>query len=159
MRPSLWYAKRLCDGRTDVVGVEVGVCEGYNALGILTNWEMEMLHLVEIDSNMSRLIEHMLDPISRSYELHIGDSVDVSAEFADESLDFVYLDDDHEYEGITRSLNAWYPKVKPGGVICGHDFDTCGAVGDVVRGFFDAHGLRLFTEDVDWWGVKPSAKQ
>lgn len=42
--------------------------------------------------------------------------------FPDEYFDFVYLDADHTYEGIKRDLNCWYPKVKTGGVLSGHDY-------------------------------------
>ena len=38
------------------------------------------------------------------------------------SLDFVYLDARHDYEGIKEDLNAWWPLLKQGGLIAGHDF-------------------------------------
>lgn len=45
-----------------------------------------------------------------------------SESFPDEYFDFVYLDADHTYEGIKRDLNCWYPKVKNGGILSGHDY-------------------------------------
>ena len=44
--------------------------------------------------------------------------------FADGSLDLVYLDANHVYEAITEDIALWWPKVKPGGVLAGHDFTT-----------------------------------
>lgn len=41
--------------------------------------------------------------------------------FADKSLDFVFIDGDHEYSAVMKDLEAWYPKVKIDGIICGHD--------------------------------------
>jgi hypothetical protein len=40
----------------------------------------------------------------------------------DGSLDMVYLDGDHRYEAVQRDLKAWLPKLKPRGLMCGHDF-------------------------------------
>jgi len=37
------------------------------------------------------------------------------------SLDFVYIDGDHSYAAVKKDIVAWIPKVKIGGVICGHD--------------------------------------
>jgi len=46
-----------------------------------------------------------------------------AAEFFDnETFDFVYIDADHTYEGCLEDIKAWYPKVKLGGVIGGHDY-------------------------------------
>ena len=43
--------------------------------------------------------------------------------YKDQSLDFVFVDGDHSYEGVCRDIQAWLPKVKPGGVLAGHDYD------------------------------------
>jgi len=40
----------------------------------------------------------------------------------DGSLDFVFLDADHSYRGTMRQLIYWEPKVRPGGLVCGHDY-------------------------------------
>lgn len=37
-------------------------------------------------------------------------------------FDFVYLDADHTYEGAKADIAAWWPKVRPGGVLAGHDY-------------------------------------
>jgi hypothetical protein len=43
--------------------------------------------------------------------------------YEDGSLDFVFLDDDHRAAHLIAELEAWYPKLAPGGVIAGHDLD------------------------------------
>jgi hypothetical protein len=43
--------------------------------------------------------------------------------FADRSLDFLYLDADHRLPAVMADLAAWHPKVRPGGVMAGHDYD------------------------------------
>jgi hypothetical protein len=52
------------------------------------------------------------------------DSARAASRYEHASLDFVYLDADHAYESIARDIDAWLPKVKSGGVIAGHDFNT-----------------------------------
>lgn len=42
--------------------------------------------------------------------------------FDDEYFDFIYIDADHTYESVKTDLDAWYPKVKKGGILSGHDF-------------------------------------
>ncbi len=38
------------------------------------------------------------------------------------SVDFVFIDGDHRYEGVRKDIDAWYPIVRSGGVIAGHDY-------------------------------------
>ncbi len=48
---------------------------------------------------------------------------DVMAEGVDDaSLDFVYLDADHTYSAIKSDIAAWWPKVRVGGTLAGHDY-------------------------------------
>lgn len=42
--------------------------------------------------------------------------------FEDNTFDFVYIDADHSYNGCLTDLRCWYPKVKSGGILAGHDF-------------------------------------
>lgn len=48
-------------------------------------------------------------------------SLEAAQLFADESLDFVFIDASHEYEEVLKDIAAWLPKVKKTGVISGHD--------------------------------------
>jgi len=52
------------------------------------------------------------------------DTVEASKDFADESVDFVFVDADHTYEGCKRDIQAWWPKVKKGGLMAGHDYNV-----------------------------------
>jgi hypothetical protein len=42
--------------------------------------------------------------------------------FKDGSLDFVYLDGNHSYQATLADLTAWWPKIRNGGLMSGHDF-------------------------------------
>ncbi len=52
------------------------------------------------------------------------DSLTASKEFEDKSVDLVFLDADHRYDQFMDDLKAWYPKIKDGGIICGHDCEN-----------------------------------
>lgn len=50
-----------------------------------------------------------------------GTSEQEASAFADSSLDFVYIDGDHRRAEITKDLRLWWPKVRSGGLLAGHD--------------------------------------
>lgn len=49
-------------------------------------------------------------------------SLDAAKDIADKSLDFVFLDADHSEAGLMADIDAWFPKVHQGGILCGHDY-------------------------------------
>ena len=49
-------------------------------------------------------------------------STEASSMFEDNSLDAVFIDANHSYEAVLDDLASWFPKVKPGGKIAGHDY-------------------------------------
>merc|ERR1712061_735008 len=51
-----------------------------------------------------------------------ADSVSCAQQFLDGSLDFVYLDARHDRQGVLEDLSAYWPKLRAGGVIAGHDY-------------------------------------
>ncbi len=53
-------------------------------------------------------------------------SVDAAAFFPDESLDWVYIDADHAYEGAKRDLDAYFRVLKSGGFMAGDDYGHMG---------------------------------
>ena len=54
----------------------------------------------------------------------VAESVEAAAQFLDASLDFVFLDADHSREGVAADLEAWWPKIRPGGLVAGHDWEN-----------------------------------
>ena len=51
-----------------------------------------------------------------------GFSMDAVKEFKDDSLDFVYIDGNHEYKQTVDDIAEWQKKVRVGGIVAGHDY-------------------------------------
>lgn len=51
-----------------------------------------------------------------------GFSRDISSQFDDNWLDFVYIDSNHDFQYVVNDLAEWSKKVRPGGIIAGHDY-------------------------------------
>jgi len=73
---------------------------------------------------------------------HQYDSAEAAALFRDGSVDFCFVDADHSYAAVARDIAAWWPKVRPGGVIGGHDWHMRG-VRRAVHERFGSLGLRI----------------
>jgi len=66
-----------------------------------------------------------------------GDSFVRAKDFEDESIDFLFIDANHTYEYVSQDIAAYLPKIKPGGIIAGHDFNGHhpGVVQAVIEAF------------------------
>jgi hypothetical protein len=73
------------------------------------------------DKNYSEATERLSKYGYRSLIMK-GLSADIANKIPDGYLDMVYLDAAHYYSGVMADLKSYYPKVKSGGIIAGHDF-------------------------------------
>lgn len=64
-------------------------------------------------------------------------SVYAATRVPNQSLDFVYIDAKHDEASVRADIAAWLPKVKPGGILAGHDYNLPG-VRAAVWAVFDA---------------------
>lgn len=134
------------------VGAEVGVAEGiYSKVLCLHIPDIE-LYCVDIWSRYSKkgendqaralaLAHEKLDVYGARFIRK--PSAEAVRDFADASLDFVYIDGDHSFDFVMQDLILWSAKVKPGGVIAGHDyyrFKGAGVV-DAVNAYTHAHQI------------------
>jgi hypothetical protein len=118
-------------------GAEIGTFKGEFAKEILQNWS-GTLYMVDV---WKPLGEEYLD--SSNHAIHstaysetmnnisgyedrgvmVRATSEVAANMFDrESLDFVYIDANHAYDFVVQDIKLWYPKVKSGGYLCGHDY-------------------------------------
>lgn len=151
------------------LGVEVGTQRAEYAVYLLENTDL-YLHLVDIwqyqenyddlanvpdEVQESYLLEalHNLAPYSGRYSIIRKFSMDAAKGFSDESLDFVYIDANHSYASTTADLEAWYPKIRAGGLVSGHDFLDSGSnfgVKSAVTDFLANKGHKLYITREQW---------
>jgi len=55
-------------------------------------------------------------------DIVVNFSVEASKQFEDGYFDFVYIDANHTYNSVIADLEAWYPKIRKGGMLAGHDY-------------------------------------
>ena len=134
------FPEMFNDMGLDGIGVEVGVHQGVYSDKILKTWKGKKLYLIDswkrienavdfindIDKNgylnaMAQTFMKVYDYGSKAVIIRES-SVEAARLFSDWSLDFVYIDASHDYNNVKNDLNAWYPKVKTGGVVSGHDY-------------------------------------
>lgn len=117
------------------VGAEVGVERGLYTLTLASNNPDGKVYGVDAWKAYRGYRDHVSqDKLDRFYdetaervkdfnvELIKGWSVDAASKFEDESLDWVYIDANHNFINVAKDLDAWVPKVKKGGIISGHDY-------------------------------------
>jgi len=52
-----------------------------------------------------------------------GYSMDVVKQFKRDSLDFVYIDANHNLPWVIQDIWQWSERVRPGGIVAGHDYN------------------------------------
>lgn len=157
------------------VGVEVGTYIGTYAAELLNGWS-GVLHCVDPwchQPGWQDLLNHdpngfeevyeqavnRLHPFGNRCQIHRQTSVEGAKGDWAHDLDFVYLDADHRYEHVKADIAAWWPTIKPGGLLAGHDYrdgfdgHTMFGVAQAVNEFFDT----LSRPKSDLWVTSESA--
>ena len=151
-----------------IVGLEIGVASGWTMNHFLQN--LPNLQLTGIDPYIGymdgniKIAQEMLDAQYLAAQDNISDfaprgkilrgySQDFVNSFEDKSLDYIFIDGDHSYEGALSDCELFFPKIKNGGIFAGHDWSFDG-VQKAVNEFKDKNGspnIRIVAADVWYW--------
>lgn len=120
-----------------VVGAEIGVWRGYMSAALLflrrdlkllmvDNWKGDDespngYRTKDMPENRQIAIAQTRFAGERCYIVE-GDSTVAANTVPDKSLDFVFIDADHSYEAVKADIASWIGKLKPGGLLAGHDY-------------------------------------
>lgn len=165
----------------NLIGAEIGVMSGVNAEYLLQALPIKKLYLVDNykpywdggTGNYDQIQMHThygnaiakMDSYFDRTQFIVLDSYWAAEKFPDNHFDFVYIDAGHTYDEVISDLNAWWPKVKKGGVFGGHDYGTINGA-EVKRAVDDFLGKKDIPfpqkeigmrvgEAMEWAIVKP----
>lgn len=172
-----FLVNKILKGRAINTAAEIGVFKGDNAFGLLHELDIELLVGVdpyirypEFDNNLSNkkgvvaradleLVKKQMlsrmEIFGSRFELMEGFSVEAAAQFDDETFDFIFIDGNHYYNYVYEDIFNWFPKLKKGGIISGHDYinkpnyGVIQAVDDLLPDSSFALGAKV------WWYDKP----
>ena len=120
---------------------EIGVRRGDFSKSVLSAWEGRQYHCIDPWAVQDAQIYREQQDTQERYDDHYAAvlavathdtrinlmrcySTDAALRFGDEELDCVYIDGNHSYSAVLDDMNAWWPKVRLGGILGGHDFEN-----------------------------------
>jgi len=167
-RPMIRFLKEYY-GKRFLIGAEIGTARGHNTRNIFQNLNITQFYCIDPYTPYvgARGIPHKeyvstyarAKQVLRKYHDNILFLKMTSKEATKKihsTLDFIYIDGNHSYEVVKQDLESYYPLVKKGGVMGGHDFtvfywEVCKAVIE----FAEKQGLELQGKiQADWWVIK-----
>mgnify|MGYP001612160008 CR=1 FL=1 len=142
------FLRKLGVIRRKIYMAEIGVWEGETSEVLLTRFPK--LHITMVDSwrNIPRgadfrekrdmLTKKTQPEFDRAFSMameRIGFarervrvvrefSVDAAQKLHRSRFNLVFIDAGHDYLSVKNDINAWYPLVKYGGILCGHDYGS-----------------------------------
>lgn len=153
----------------DSIIVEIG-----SFLGKSTNYLVEKvkkskknINVVSIDTfHGSENEQYHLDLLSQydgDLYQHFSENVDIERltvlkeksqdacnYFGNGTIDFLMIDGDHSYDGVTQDINNYFYKVKPGGYISGDDYSVFDSTTKAVNDFFNG-SHNLTSNGINWF--------
>jgi hypothetical protein len=144
----LSYLFQVLSNKDSITGAEIGVFNAQTSTELMQILPELKLYMIdpwkefskeEYDdaSNHCQKIQDARYYLSKAIaEVYGGEvirktSAEALNEFSNESIDFVYIDANHEFNHITEDLRGWWGKIKKGGILAGHDYSAFHL--DVIR--------------------------
>lgn len=150
------FSKVLCEM---IPGVDLLSVDPYGR--VYNDYRSDKL---ELNNEYEGLFQHaskLLEPFPNCKMIR-KTSLEAVRDVPYESLDFVYIDGSHEYDYVITDIVEWAKRVRPGGIISGHDYIEdkfkCDVI-EAVNSYIKAHkikDLKLTDERTSsWWFTRP----
>jgi len=158
------------------VGAELGVAYGGHAEYILAHTQVERLYGIDPYrhifgySDPMNFSNKIFDAVYKNTQERLspfgGRFIPIRKKSKDalsdvpETLDFIYIDADHSYKGVRDDIARWYDKVRPGGIIAGHDYDhpNFPGVKNAVDEFCAKHNWKVHSDKSGVWWVEKEVR-
>lgn len=136
--------------------VEVGVAQGWTSKHILEHTEDVLRTYIGVDPYLLPERKDQLREAQSVYKhqakarLMVMTSEKASKKLTSQRFDLIFLDADHTYNNIKEDIKLWLPKVRRGGILCGHDYNmnTFPGVVMAVNAAFGHNNIELYPDDV-----------
>jgi hypothetical protein len=165
-----WELPRLLNRRRLTgLAFEIGVRDGGFSELILRTWRGRLLISVDPwtgEDGLHALTARRLAPFGERSRIWRTTSVEASREVLPASADFVYIDALHDHDSALEDVGHWFDRVRPGGIIAGHDYvdgefpEGSFGVRSAVDGYFGARGIQVRATALDppwrsWFVIVP----
>ena len=172
----LLYREAIERAPNDAHFVEIGSWKGasaaYMAVEIINSgknikfdcvdtWKGSIEHGLHATTQQEELYITFLkniEPVKNYITAYRTYSTEAAKLYKDNSLDFVFIDAAHDYDNVLADITAWYPKVKTGGIIAGHDYhiniDMWTDVKRAVHDYFKDKIVQVSRDEASWFYVK-----
>ncbi len=160
--PSYWYTRPITKyilkkySSNNIIGVEIGVQYGLNVKTMLMLLPIKKMYLIDPYEDEDVFIDakKTLRKFRSKIEFIRKKSIDAVSDIPN-NLDFIYIDGSHKYEDVKRDIELYFPKIKNGGILGGHDFwgNQIGVCKAVLE-FANKNNLKLYGKFTDWWIIK-----
>lgn len=161
----------------NIIGCELGVHVGSNVVYFFENlpnikkliaidpylpYDDRVVGGVLVTQEMQNHTKWLFEENTKEYadriELISKTSDDACSLIEDNSLDYIFIDGDHNYSAVIKDVRNYYSKVKSGGIFAGHDIqcidiqraliEFCGEIN------FDVNQVK-FCANQTWYWTKP----
>jgi methyltransferase family protein len=162
-------------------GAEIGVAHGAFARSVLLDWSGKRYWMIDPWTSQDPAVYKEKQEEAWKYERWYEECIDIQlkdprvlclrgyssrivSQFEDNQLDWVYIDGNHDFEHVSEDIRLWYPKVRPGGLVSGHDCYNstegghyCQVKDAVFKASLDmGWASYVVTDCSSWWHRKPS---
>lgn len=142
------------------IGAEIGVDVGAHAQAMLQYYNFDMLFLIDPWPNpyCRGYCEGRLSALGfqRRFSMIQEKSLKAVLQFDDETLDFIYIDQEHDGASVAADMQAWWPKLKREGVFGYRNYTkTITPLGSAIDAFVAANSLTPIVQTGEIIIVKP----
>jgi predicted O-methyltransferase YrrM len=160
----LWLAEQSANLKPDSRVIEIGTFLGRSALAIACNLEPEESRLVCVDPYVDYgdplmgpqpwedIFGIAKETLAGYASLLREPSSRAAIRFHDHTIDMIFIDGDHSYSAVLADITAWERTIKPGGLICGHDYGVHPGVKQAVDESFSYGRIKFPAGSI--WAVR-----